>query len=80
MSYPDIPMGDVIDPMDMPVHNKPTATQHYAGDVIQLPPSDSPNTGPAVSSPYAFGQRQDPKIQSIGEKTLKNWIQRRTGK
>lgn len=68
-------MGEASDPSDHPSTSMPTATQHYAGDVIPISAGPSgPGAGPTVDAvPYATGAKSDPQVKSIGIDTLAKW-------
>ena len=68
-------MGDETDPQDHPAHNKPTATQHYAGDVISIPGLQGPGNDSRATE-YATGIKKEPPVVSIGRPAIEGWAKR----
>lgn len=81
IQYDDM-QGSATDVQDHPAHDLPTATQHYAGDV--LPMTGAKGSGSTYDSlDYALGSKSDPKVVPIGNGALKSWAgstQKRLGK
>lgn len=72
-------MGTAMDPEDHDATDVPTATKHYAGDVLPMPGDrsmGSGNTSTAVD--YATGKASDPKVLPIGDKALRSWVKSKT--
>ena len=74
----DIAPGTPMDPIDHPARSMPQATQHYAGDIMDGPLGGTGQDSRAVE--YALGQKKDPKVLPIGNKTLGSWAKRQQGK
>lgn len=80
-SSTDVSPGTPMDPGDHPAHNKPQATQHYAGDVLPINGEQSMGSGQdSRAVDYALGKSKDPKVIPIGNSTLRNWAVRQQGK
>lgn len=81
--YDDM-QGNPVDVQDHPAHDKPTATQHFAGDVLPMPGEKSMGSGPTYDSlDYALGSKSSPNVVPIGKGPLKSWAgstQKRLGK
>lgn len=73
IQYDDM-QGDAMEVSSHPAHDKPTATQHYAGDVLPMPGERSMGGGPTYDSlDYALGSKSNPKVVPIGNGPLKSW-------
>lgn len=71
-------MGSELDVDTHPSRNMPQATEHYAGDVVELPATGR-GGGHQIDAPaYATGAAKDPKVLSIGMPTLKAWSIRKS--